>query len=298
MSLRFDGKVALVTGAGRGLGRAHALALATRGAKVVVNDLGVVPDGTNPSAAPARSVVDEIVASGGQAVTSVSSVSCEAGGAEVVAQALSAFERLDVVVHNAGIADRAPLERLSTERLHAVMDVHLLGAFHVLRAAWPHFVQQGSGRVVLTTSGVGLFGGAKASSYAAAKMGLVGLVRTLALEGHPHGIAVNGIAPVARTRMAGEVFGSLSPKIDPALVAEVVVALAHHKSPMNGRIVSAGGGRVAEVFLGATPGYFNNALVAEDVLAHWAEVEDRSTYEVPLDCMEEVAMIAARFPDL
>ena len=129
-------------------------------------------------------------------------------------------------------------------------------------------------------------------------MGLVGLVRTLSLEGEPFGIRVNGIAPMARTEMAGQVFGSLTPKIDPSLVSEVVVALSHRDTPFNGRILSAGGGRVAELFLGATVGYFNEQLAAEDVTRHAAQVEDRTDYEVPGDVMDEVAMTAARFADL
>ncbi|HEY1831397.1 MAG TPA: SDR family NAD(P)-dependent oxidoreductase [Acidimicrobiales bacterium] len=296
--LRFDGKVALVTGAGQGLGQAHALAFASRGAKVVVNDVMVAPDGSRLASTAAHDVVKEITSAGGEAVVHEESVATREGGASAVESALAAFGRLDIVVHNAGIPGRAPVESLTEENLHAVVGVHLFGAFNVLSPAWPHFMEQQSGRVILTTSGVGLFGSAGASSYGAAKMALAGLVRTLALEGAPFGIAVNGLAPVARTRMAGEVFGTLTPKIDPALVAEVVVALAHQDTPYNGRILSAGGGRVAEVFFGATPGYFNEQLVAEDVLDHLVEIEDRTGYELPGDAMEEVAMTAARFTDL
>jgi NAD(P)-dependent dehydrogenase (short-subunit alcohol dehydrogenase family) len=296
--LRFDGEVALVTGAGQGLGRAHALALAGRGAKVVVNDITTGSAHERPSTTPARAVVNEIIAAGGEAVDVDGSVASASGGAAAVDQALSTFGRLDIVVHNAGIKGRSPLESLSEEQLHDVVGVHLLGAFHVLQPAWPHLQAQISGRVILTTSGVGFFGSPGASSYAAAKMGLVGLVRTLALEGDPFGIRVNGIAPMARTEMAGEVFGTLTPKIDPALVAEVVVALAHRETPFNGRILSAGGGRVAELFLGATVGYFNEQLSAEDVVGHQAQVEDRTDYELPADVMDEVAMTAAHFSDL
>jgi NAD(P)-dependent dehydrogenase (short-subunit alcohol dehydrogenase family) len=287
--LHFDGEVALVTGAGQGLGRAHALALASRGARIVVNDVNTTL---------VRAVVNEIIAAGGEAVDVDGSVASASGGAAAVELALSAFGRIDIVVHNAGIKGRSPLESLSEKQLHEVMGVHLFGAFNVLQPAWPHLQAQESGRVILTTSGVGFFGSAGASSYAAAKMALVGLVRTLALEGDPFGIRVNGIAPMARTEMAGGVFGSLTPKIDPALVAEVVVALAHRDTPFNGRILSAGGGRVAELFLGATVGYFNERLTAEDVVAHQARVEDRTDYELPADVMDEVAMTAAHFSDL
>lgn len=296
--LHFDGEVALVTGAGQGLGRAHALALAGRGAKVIVNDISEVASEARPSTTPAVAVVNEIIAAGGEAVAIDWSVATASGGAAAVERALSTFGRLDIVVHNAGIKGRSSLESLSAEQLHDVVGVHLFGAFHVLQPAWPHLQAQKSGRVILTTSGVGFFGSAGASPYAAAKMALVGLVRTLALEGEPFGIRVNGIAPMARTEMAGEVFGTLTPKIDPALVAEVVVALAHRDTPFNGRILSAGGGRVAELFLGATVGYFNVQLSAEDVVEHQAQVEDRTDYELPADVMDEVAMTAARFPDL
>jgi NAD(P)-dependent dehydrogenase (short-subunit alcohol dehydrogenase family) len=296
--LQFDGEVALVTGAGQGLGRAHALALAARGARIVVNDIGPAGDRTRSFATPALAVVDEIVAAGGEAVATVASVATVEGGAEAVEEAISTFGRLDVVVHNAGIKGRGSIQSLSPEQLHDVVGVHLFGAFHVLQPAWPHLQAQESGRVILTTSGVGFFGSSGASSYAAAKMALVGLVRTLALEGEPFGIRVNGIAPMARTEMAGEVFGTLTPKIDPKLVSEVVVALAHRDTPFNGRILSAGGGRVAELFLGATVGYFNEQLSAEDVVGHRAQVEDRTDYELPADVMDEVAMTAAHFSDL
>jgi NAD(P)-dependent dehydrogenase (short-subunit alcohol dehydrogenase family) len=296
--LHFDGEVALVTGAGQGLGRAHALALAGRGARVVVNDISGGDADARSSTKPAVAVVNEIIAAGGEAAVVDGSVATASGGAAAVEQALSTFGRLDIVIHNAGIKGRSSLESLSAEQLHDVMGVHLFGAFHVLQPAWPHLQAQKSGRVILTTSGVGFFGSAGASSYAAAKMALVGLVRTLALEGEPFDIRVNGIAPMARTEMAGAVFGSLTPKIDPTLVAEVVVALAHRDTPFNGRILSAGGGRVAELFLGATVGYFNERLSAEDVVEHQAQVEDRSDYELPADVMDEVAMTAAHFSDL
>ena len=296
--LHFDGEVALVTGGGQGLGRAHALALAGRGARVVVNDISSADTNAPSSVTPALAVVSEIIAAGGEAVAVHGSVATTSGGAAAVEQALSSFGRLDIVVHNAGIKGRSSLESLSAEQLDDVVGVHLIGAFHVLQPAWPHLQAQKSGRIILTTSGVGFFGSAGASSYAAAKMGLVGLVRTLALEGEPFGIRVNGIAPMARTEMAGEVFGTLTPKIDPALVAEVVVALAHRDTPFNGRILSAGGGRVAELFLGATVGYFNEQLSAEDVIGHEEQVEDRTDYQLPVDVMDEVAMTAAHFSDL
>jgi NAD(P)-dependent dehydrogenase (short-subunit alcohol dehydrogenase family) len=293
--LTYEGKVALVTGAGGGIGRAHALLLAERGARVVVNDAGVALDGSVTANEPAAEVVEEIRALGGVAVADANSVATPSGGAACVARAIEEFGRIDLVVHNAGISGRSPIETLSEERLRSVVDVHLFGAFHVVQPAWPHFVAEGAGRIVLTTSGVGLFGLPGAAAYAVGKMGLVGLVRTLAIEGAPHGILVNGVAPIAQTRMAGQVFGDLSDKIDPALVASAVVALGHPSCALTGRIISAGGGRVAEVFLGVTPGYFSADLTPEDVLAHVEEITDRTQFEVPGDAMEEVAMTAAHY---
>jgi NAD(P)-dependent dehydrogenase (short-subunit alcohol dehydrogenase family) len=293
--LTYEGKVALVTGAGGGIGRAHALMLAERGASVVVNDAGVTLNGSVTGDDPAHEVVEEIKARGGAAVADVNSVATPSGGAACVTRAIDEFGRLDLVVHNAGISGRSPIDTLSEERLRSVVDVHLFGAFHVVQPAWSHLVEQGSGRIVLTTSGVGLFGLAGASAYAVGKMGLVGLVRTLAIEGAPHGILVNGVAPIAQTRMAGQVFGDLSDKIDPALVAVAVIALGHPSCDLTGRIISAGGGRVSEVFLGVTPGYFSEDLTPEGVLAHVEEITDRSRFEVPGDAMEEVAMTVAHY---
>jgi NAD(P)-dependent dehydrogenase (short-subunit alcohol dehydrogenase family) len=293
--LTYEGKVALVTGAGGGIGRAHALMLAERGASVVVNDAGVALDGSATANEPAHEVVEEIRAHGGDAVADAHSVATPSGGAACVKRALEEFGRIDLVVHNAGISGRSPIDALSEERLRSVVDVHLFGAFHVVQPAWPHFVDQGSGRIVLTTSGVGLFGLSGAAAYAVGKMGLVGLVRTLAIEGGPHGILVNGVAPFAQTRMAGQVFGGLTDKLDPALVAVAVVALGHPSCDLTGRIISAGGGRVAEVFMGATRGYFSEDLTPEDVLAHVEQITDRTGFEVPGDAMEEVAMTAAHY---
>jgi NAD(P)-dependent dehydrogenase (short-subunit alcohol dehydrogenase family) len=295
--MNFDGKVAIVTGAGGGIGRSHALLLASRGAQVVVNDTGGQVDGSEPSAEVAAAVVGEIEALGGRAVADTSSVATPQGGAAMVRRALDSFGRIDIVVHNAGVAGKGSVAKLSDETLRRVLDVHLLGAFHVTGAAWPHLMAQRSGRVVLTASGVGVFGMAGASAYGAAKMGVVGLTRCLALEGATYGIGVNAVAPIAQTRMAGDVFGPLGERISPDLVAAVVAFLAHESCDLTGRVLSAGGGRVAELFIGATRGYTDEALTPELVAANLAQVTDRDAYEVPTDAMAEVAMTAAALED-
>jgi len=292
--IRFDGQVAIVTGAGRGLGRAHALLLAARGAAVVVNDLGVALDGADPSAEPAVAVAAEIVAAGGSAVADTSDVSASDGGTAIVETALREFGRIDILVNNAGTSGgRLEFGDLDDDRLMSVLGSHLLGAFNVARAAWRPMVRQGYGRIVSTSSGVGLFGMARSTAYAAAEMGIVGLSRSLAVEGEQHGIKVNAVAPIASTRMANGVFGELDKHLDPSLVSSVVAFLAHRDCPVNGRILSAGGGRVAEVFIGTGRGYFNPALMPEDVHAHVAAALDHQDFELPADAMAEVAITAS-----
>jgi NAD(P)-dependent dehydrogenase (short-subunit alcohol dehydrogenase family) len=292
--IRFDGQVAVVTGAGRGLGRAHALLLAARGAAVVVNDLGVALDGADPSAGPAAAVAAEIVASGGSAVADSSDVSVSEGGAAIIETAMRAFGRIDILVNNAGTAGgRVEFGDLDDDRITAVLGSHLLGAFNVTRAAWRPMVRQGYGRVVSTSSGVGLFGMARSTAYAAAKMGIVGLSLSLAAEGEQHGIKVNVVAPIASTRMADGVFGELDKHLDPSLVSSVVALLAHRDCPVNGRVLSAGGGRVAEVFIGTGRGYFAPALTPEDVQANVAIVQGHQDLELPAGAMAEVAITAS-----
>jgi NAD(P)-dependent dehydrogenase (short-subunit alcohol dehydrogenase family) len=291
--LRFDGRVAVVTGAGRGLGRAHAMTLAARGAAVVVNDLGGELDGTGASAEPADQVVAEIRAAGGTAVADHASVASAAGGAGIVHTALDAFGRLDIVVNNAGTTGgRLPFADISEEQLSRVLGSHLLGTYHVTRAAWDVMARQGYGRVVTTTSGVGLWGMANASTYAAAKMGIVGLSSALAQEGADLGIRVNAVAPVARTRMAGDTFDSFGARFDPELVSAVVAYLAHEDCSLAGRIISAGAGRVAEVFIATGRGLRDAELTPEAVAAHLPDVLSRVDPLVPADALAEVALAA------
>lgn len=292
--LRFDGRVAIVTGAGGGLGREHALLLASRGAKVVVNDLGGAVDGSGASAGPAEQVVKEIEALGGVAVADTNSVATPEGGEAIVATALEAFGRVDIVINNAGILRDKSFPNMAPELVDAVLDVHLRGAFNVTRPAWIRMKEAGYGRVLMTASNAGILGNFGQSNYGAAKMGLVGLARVLAQEGLRYGIKVNVLAPLARTRMTAELLGPIADKLDPALVAPVAAWLVHEDCPVTGEIYSAGGGRVARFFIGLTQGYLNPALTPEDVRDHFEQIRDEAGYTVPASAGEEVQALYQR----
>ncbi|WP_329530353.1 SDR family NAD(P)-dependent oxidoreductase [Streptomyces sp. NBC_01450] len=288
----FEGRVAVVTGAGRGIGRAHARLLAERGAKVVVNDLGGSMEGEGTDAGPAQQVADSIVAAGGQAVTDTNDVSTEAGGKAIIDSALDAFGRIDIVVNNAGIIRWAGLPEVDLDNLERHLAVHLIGSFNTMKAAWPHFVEQGYGRVVLTTS-AGLFGLDNNLSYAAAKGGVVGLARSARLAGEPHGIKVNVVAPAALTRMGGiqdEAAAEAAAQqagMPSEAVSPIVAYLAHEACPVNGEIYAAGAGRFARFFIGSTPGYVHEdgPATIEDVVKNWDVINDEKDYYVPGDLM-------------
>jgi NAD(P)-dependent dehydrogenase (short-subunit alcohol dehydrogenase family) len=287
--LRFDGRVAIVTGAGGGLGREHALLLAARGARVVVNDLGGAVDGSGGSDDPARATADEIAELGGMAVSDASSVATPEGGKAIVDTALEAFGRVDVLINNAGILRDKTFQNMTPDQLEPVLDVHLRGAFNVTRPAWLHMREQRYGRVLLTSSNAGILGNFGQSNYGAAKMGLVGLARVLAQEGARYGISVNVLAPIARTRMTQELLGPAGAKLDPRLVAPVAAFLVHEDCPVTGEILSAGGGRVARFFVGLTPGYFNADLRPEDVRDHFEQIRAEQGYTVPGAVADEIA---------
>ncbi|WP_369037451.1 SDR family NAD(P)-dependent oxidoreductase [Streptomyces adonidis] len=288
----FEGRVAVVTGAGRGLGRAYARLLAERGAKVVVNDLGGSIEGDGADIGPAQTVVEEIKAAGGEAVADTNDVSTPAGGQAIIDGAIAAFGRIDILVNNAGIVRYAGLPEIEAENLERHLDVHLVGSFNTLRAAWPHFVEQGYGRVVLTTSS-GMFGLDNNLSYAAAKAGTVGLARSAKLAGEPHNIKVNLIAPAAMTRMGGgeqpddaqPVPGQ--PYMPSSAVAPMVAYLAHESCPVNGEIYTAGAGRFARLFIASTEGYVqeDGPATVEDVAKNWDTINDEKDYYVPTDLM-------------
>ena len=217
--LRFDERVAVITGAGRGLGRAYALLLAARGAKVVINDLGGSLRGDGADASPAQEVVDEIKAAGGEAVACTESVSSRQGGQAIIQCALDHYGRIDVLIHNAGNVRRAALKEMSYDDFEAVLDVHLRGAFHVLRPAFPEMCKRRYGRIVLTSSIGGLYGNHNVANYSVSKAGLVGLSHVAALEGAADGVKSNIIVPAAVTRMAEGLDTSAYPPMDPELVA-------------------------------------------------------------------------------
>jgi NAD(P)-dependent dehydrogenase (short-subunit alcohol dehydrogenase family) len=286
--LRFDGRVAVVTGAGRGIGRAHARLLAARGASVVVNDLGGSMEGEGTDAGPAAAVVEEITAAGGAALADTSDISTPAGGEALVAAALERFGRIDIVVNNAGIMRWAGFPEVDAESLAAHLAVHVGGSFHVTRAAWPHLVAQGYGRVVMTTS-TGMLGLAENVSYATAKAGVLGMARSISTAGAAHGIKVNLIAPAAATRMAGA--QAESPEMASDLVSPMMAYLAHEDCPVTGEVYVAGGGRFNRLFIATTPGYVHagGAPTVEDVAEHWATINDEAGYLVPSDLMDWTA---------
>jgi len=285
--LSFEGRVAIVTGAGRGMGREHALLLARRGASIVVNDAGVDMDGSGSSEDPARSVVDEIRRAGGNAVANFDDVREPKTGDVLVTQALDTFGRLDIVINNAGILRASAFAEQSDDDLTHTVEVHLYGTARVARAAWPHLTAAGYGRIVNTTSS-GTFGIADNSSYAAAKAAIFGLTRTLALEGEEPGIAVNCIAPAGWTRMAiasaaddlmtPEMWEFAEQAMPPQADAAVVAYLAHESCPLTGEVLSYSGGRLARWVLSETEGIEVGAdLTPEQVMANLERIMDNST---------------------
>lgn len=272
--MTFHDRVAIVTGAGRGLGREYALLLASRGAKVVVNDVGGSLTGEGGDTGPAHQVVDEITAAGGQAVASTDSVATAAGGESIVATALDRYGRVDVLIHNAGNVRRGSLKELSYEDFEAVLDVHLRGAFHVVRPAFPLMCRAGYGRIVLTSSIGGLYGNHDVANYAAAKAGIVGLSNVVALEGAAEGVTCNVIVPAAVTRMAEGIDTSAYPPMGSELVAPAVGWLAHESCSVTGELYIALAGRLARAFVAETPGVYRPSWTIEDVAANMDAIRD------------------------
>ena len=277
--LVFDGDVAIVTGAGRGLGRQTALLLASRGCRVVVNDLGANTDGTGTDASPAEQVVKEILAAGGEAVVDGNSVATPEGGAAIVATAIDAFGTVDIVVNNAGILRDKSFAKMEPSMIEAVIDVHLKGAFYVTQPAFLVMKEKGYGRIISTASNAGLLGNFGQTNYGAAKMGLVGLTHVLAIEGGRYGIKANAIAPVAHTRMTEDVLGPIVKQLDPAKVAPVTAYLAHPDCEPSGQVFSTAGGVVSRYFIGLTKGYYDPDLSPESVRDHLDEIRDQTEYD-------------------
>jgi len=297
--MRFDERVVIVTGAARGIGRAEALLLAERGASVVVNDLGTSVVGAGADAGVADDVAAEIRSAGGSAVANADSVATSGGADALIRCALDAFGRIDAVVNNAGVRDLAVFPDADADAVTRLLDVHLLGAYNVTRAAWQHLLEHGAGRVVMTTSTTGLYGQPTGQGYAAAKGGVVGLTRGLASIAEPLGIRVNAIAPGAYSRMVetrkDEQFKRFSEEQrGPEHVAPIVALLAHESCPVNGEVFTASAGRVAHVFTAETRGFCRPGHTPETLLANWGEVVDQNGYYVPRDAGENLRITLAR----
>ncbi|HQY69887.1 MAG TPA: SDR family NAD(P)-dependent oxidoreductase [Pseudomonadales bacterium] len=277
MDIRYDGKVAIVTGAGAGIGRAHALGLAARGAKVVVNDLGGARDGSGRSSAAADSVAAEIRAAGGEAITNGANVADWAEVQAMVRQAMDAWGRVDILVNNAGILRDKSFSKMEIGDFRAVVDVHLMGTVHCTRAVWEIMRAQQYGRIVMTTSSSGLYGNFGQGNYGAAKMAVVGLMNTLVQEGEKYGIRVNAVAPAAGTRMTEGLMDQRAFELlTPEAVTAGVLLLCAEQAP-NRMILAAGAGGYASVHIYETPGIYlaPEAQTPENVLAGLAAIENR-----------------------
>src|SRR6476469_3968259 len=274
--LRFDGRVAVVTGGGRGLGRSYALLLASQGAKVVVNDPGGSLDGDGTDVTPADDVVREITSAGGEAVSSTDSVATPAGGKAIIDTALDTYGRIDILIHNAGIVRGASLREMTYDDFEAVLDVHLRGAFHVVRPAFPVMCDAGYGRIVLTSSIGGLYGNHRVANYAVAKAGVIGLSNVAAMEGAADGVKSNVIVPAAVTRMTEGIDTSAYPPMGSDLVAPAVAWLAHESCSVNGEMLLALAGRVARAIVAETPGVYRPSWTIADVGDHIAAIRDAS----------------------
>ncbi|MAI26662.1 MAG: SDR family oxidoreductase [Myxococcota bacterium] len=289
--LGFEGRVVIVTGAGSGLGKSHALEFARRGAQVVVNDLGGAVDGSGSGNAAADVVVQEIEAAGGVAVANYDSVSSQEGGEGIVQTALDNFGRVDVVVNNAGILRDRSFSKMSEEEMNSVLDVHLRGAFYVSQPAFRAMKENNYGRFVFTASAAGVFGNFGQANYGAAKMGLVGLSNVLSQEGVKNDIKSNVIAPIALTRMTTGIMDGLGLQLDPEYVTSMVVYLGSEECQQTHEIYSVGAGRYARVFVGLCPGWADvesETVTAEGVRDHLDQIRDPAGYTIPGNAAEEM----------
>ncbi len=296
--IRFDGRVAVITGAGGGLGRTYALEFARRGAQVVVNDLGGSADGTGGGSAMADQTVKEIIEAGGEAVANYDSVSTPEGGEAIVKTSLDSFGRVDVVVNNAGILRDKTFAKLEPADLEAVVDVHLKGAFFVSQPAFRAMKDANYGRFIFTASGAGIFGNFGQTNYGAAKMGLVGLSNVLAVEGAKYNIKSNVIAPIARTRLTENLLGPLAESLDPECITGLVTYLSSEACDATHEIFDVGGGRYARIFVGMTNGWVKGKggkASAEEIRDNWATIEDQDGYSVPDSIAGEMQAVMKAF---
>jgi NAD(P)-dependent dehydrogenase (short-subunit alcohol dehydrogenase family) len=295
MTIRFDNRVAIVTGAGGGLGRAYALELARRGAKVVVNDLGGARDGTGHSDAAAK-VVEEIEAAGGEAMANSGSVTDVAQMAEMVAKAKEKWGGVHILINNAGVLRDKSFAKMEPEDFAFVVDVHLIGSANCTKAVWETMREQNYGRILMTSSSTGLYGNFGQANYGAAKLGLAGLAKTLHLEGAKYGIRVNTIAPVAGTRMTEDLFPEEAfNAFAPEKVAPAAIYLVSEDAPSNA-IVGAGAGVFQSAYVTLTPGValHGGECSAEGVAAHWQQITDRAGEIVPQSGAEQSMLIFKR----
>jgi NAD(P)-dependent dehydrogenase (short-subunit alcohol dehydrogenase family) len=298
--ITLDGRVAIVTGAGGGLGRTYAVELARRGARVVVNDLGGAVDGTGASSSAADQVVSEIAEAGGEALANYDSVSTEDGGAAIVSASLDAFGKVDIVINNAGILRDKSFAKMTMAEIEAVIDVHLKGGFYVSSPAFKAMRDNGYGRFVFTSSASGLFGNFGQANYGAAKAGLVGLSNVLAIEGEKYNIKSNVIAPIAKTRMTEDLLGPFAEMVAPEQVTPLVVYLCSEANEYTHEIFTVGGGRYGRVFIGTNNGWFagsDEVPSVEAVAEHMDQIRDISEYVIPLSNNDEIMLLRQMLAD-
>jgi len=296
--IRFDDRVAVITGAGGGLGRTYALEFAKRGAKVVVNDLGGASDGSGAGTSMADQVVKEITEAGGTAVSNYDSVATPEGGEAIIQTALDNFGQVDIVVNNAGILRDRSFAKLSQAELELVLDVHLKGGFFVSQPAFRAMKDRSYGRFVHTSSAAGIFGNFGQTNYGAAKMGLVGLSNVIAVEGAKNNIKSNVIAPIARTRMTEDLLGPMAEHLKPDCVTPLTVFLCSEQCDVTHSIYSVGGGRYARIFIGMGQGWFNavgQPATVEEIAANWDTIHSEEGYVVPDSIAEEMKALLAAF---
>jgi NAD(P)-dependent dehydrogenase (short-subunit alcohol dehydrogenase family) len=287
--IRYDGRVAVITGAGGGLGRSYALYLAARGAKIVVNDLGGTTDGQGNDARAADAVVAEIHALGSEAVANHDSVSTAGGGERIIQTAMDTYGVVDIVINNAGILRDASLVKMPSENFDTLIDVHLKGAFYVTQPAFRVMKERGYGRVVYTASGAGVFGNFGQANYAAAKMGLVGLSSVTAIEGAKYNIKSNVITPIARTRLTEGVMGATGDMFAPEFIAPMVAYLVSEGCEYSHEIFNVGAGRYSRIFIGSAPGWSAPAGTTpsvEDIRDNLAGIYSTDGYKIPVSAVD------------